>query len=1113
MNRVIVNHIKATLFVLFVYLSGGQTVFAVTDDCQEGRRWVSGLYDESLDTWDYVAPEEFFTPEGAKHPNYDETNANQHPYFFFNDTTCSSKNWSIRFTGYSQLGVYGEALAVVGINVEGPPDPPTLGRNPLPPLKKKLVIKDTLRRSAQGRHSLRGSLYRYEMGFDYHDDTIYFYRNGYIYRKERYEVCKVIDPNAYWEKLGGYLTNLDYWDYQNGTEYHEDFSDCSNTQEFPECEPEPPVTIEAEFELPNCSDSTLRLKASSNLLTSFKWIGPNGFSEKGDYLEIDYNKAKSGKYLVWGKLNDCSTPVYTILDIKIPKLKKDSVVRDYKCHGDTTYVGDKVYTENGIYRDTLKTAEGCDSVVISVLNFKYREGKEEITICKGQSFQFGDRTLTTPGVYKDTVKVPGCNCDSIVILTLLVDTIRAEAFDTICQGRTYVFGDTLIKDAGVYEHTFKTPEGCDSLVTLSLFTTHLNTTVSDQFCKGGSYIFGDTTLTQPGTYVRTFKTEEGCDSVVKLILSAYSIEGTDKVSICKGSSYLFGDTLIKDAGTYVRTLKTDGGCDSVVTLTVTTYTIENSIEASICQGSTYLFGDTLIANAGTYTRVFKTEGGCDSVVTLSVDVFLIEESVSDAICKGGTYIFGDSVITKPGTYTHTFKTPTGCDSVVTLTLTPFEITETVYENICVGNEFTFGDRVLTRAGTYIHTFKTEGGCDSTVTLHLTTTQLKGEVYDTICRGETYTLEGKTFDRTGTYNVTTKNEFGCDSIITLHLFIRKPLPPTVIDLVICKGDTFTYNSHEFTNAGNIRDTLSDIHGCDSIVVYHISYAPQSDTTFVYRTCSTDPVLAVDGKLYDKDTSFSTLLDFEGYECKLKTSITVITYPAIAMEDTSIHLCGKHRTRVVLDSIRRAKYHWLPEEGIDNPYSRNVMVTFNGDEAVYKVELTNGYCSDTALVTLTYTRPPVIDSIFINQDGEELTINVSEGKAPYYYQIDTTADWHNSVDFGKLDIGVHTAYVKDQNGCTTYKPFHYYIPVVPMPIVTPNGDGVYDTWEIKNLELYDSYTVKIYNRWGKLLKSYDSNYDGWDGYYNGAQMPSTDYWYTISVDLNEQFLHGHFTLLRQ
>jgi gliding motility-associated-like protein len=40
----------------------------------------------------------------------------------------------------------------------------------------------------------------------------------------------------------------------------------------------------------------------------------------------------------------------------------------------------------------------------------------------------------------------------------------------------------------------------------------------------------------------------------------------------------------------------------------------------------------------------------------------------------------------------------------------------------------------------------------------------------------------------------------------------------------------------------------------------------------------------------------------------------------------------------------------------------------------------------------------------------------------------------------------------------------------------------------------------------------DFDGWDGKYNGEDMPSTDYWYIIELRETGKRMVGHFLLRR-
>lgn len=1276
-NRAIVKHIFSAVVFLMLCLFGSQPVKAVTDDCSTGKIWRGYLYDENTDTWTEYLPEEFFTDSlGAVIPNYDEDDPKMHPYFEMQDTACATDNWSIRFTGYTHTGYWGESLAVTGIDIIGFTPNPSLKdlaedekierphKRPAPAKQeqKRFEIRDSTTNKHNIGHGLKASISKYEMGFDYHDDTIYFYRNGITYRKEPYHVCKMINPTAYWEKYGGRLERIDYWDYTNGTEYHEDFSDCSQTQEFPECEPQPEVTIEATFELPNCLDDTLRLKVTSNLLEDFHWEGPNGWTSTEQNPTLSYEDAVSGKYLVWSKLDPCSEPVYVLLDIKIPKLKSDTVYQVSTCHGDTVKIGDHFYTENGLYIDTLKTEAGCDSIVYTFLDFHYRESVVNDTFCTGGTYIHHGLVLTEPGTYTDTIKVAGCNCDSIVTLNLYAIPIENEIRETICKGNTYEFGDTTLYTAGTYIRKFKTPDGCDSTVTLHLTvniitsndtvvtcegkgyqfgdsllytpgdfshtfktkdncdsTVYLNfrtfpiiyydsalictgsflmfgdtmLTTSGIYsrkykapdgcnnteimclsvhpitnldtvtiCVGNSYVFGDTTIYSAGTYVHKFRTEggcdstvtlcvltdsiigeenvsicegssyefgdstyaiagdyvhrfktsEGCDSIVTLHLKTYPITGYETVTICEGGSYEFGDTILHKAGKYVRKFKTAQGCDSTVTLTLYTVPIIGHDTITICEGSSYLFGDTTLQKSGKYIRKFKTPGGCDSTVYLVLYTEPIATNDTVTICIGSYYLFGDTILKKPGKYIRKFKTPDGCDSTVTLRLYTEPIREQVYAKMCEGGSYVFGDTILNEAGNYKRTFKTQGGCDSTVYLNLRTYPNVVTVYDTICKGQEYVFNDSIYTKSGTYKHFGRTANGCDSTTILRLTVTRPGPPTVIPLTLCKGDSLVYNGHVFSQVGSFRDTLTDQHGCDSMVVYKVTFGYQHDTTFIYRTCEEDLVQTIDGNWFNQDTTYTVLLDFDNYECKVKTRIIVYAAHSVRMNDTTIHLCGKHHLRVNLDSLPKTSYQWMPNVGVVCPTCSSTDISFTGEQVSYQVALSNGYCYDTMNVEVETTPNPIVVAAGVNQEGENLVILVKSGTEPYYYQIDSVGDWHSSIDFEKLDIGVHMAYVKDDKGCIAKKRFSYYVPVIPAKLVSPNGDGVLDTWEIRNLELYKEYTIKIFDRWGKLLKTYHNSYDGWDGTYNGHLMPSTDYWYTIVVQENDQEEVGHFTLVR-
>ena len=78
-------------------------------------------------------------------------------------------------------------------------------------------------------------------------------------------------------------------------------------------------------------------------------------------------------------------------------------------------------------------------------------------------------------------------------------------------------------------------------------------------------------------------------------------------------------------------------------------------------------------------------------------------------------------------------------------------------------------------------------------------------------------------------------------------------------------------------------------------------------------------------------------------------------------------------------------------------------------------------------------------------------------------------------------------------------------------TPNGDGINDSWFIKNINIFPKSEISIFDRYGKLLYQFSGINKGWDGKFNSVDLPSSDYWFVINIG-NTKIIKGHFTLKR-
>jgi gliding motility-associated-like protein len=113
---------------------------------------------------------------------------------------------------------------------------------------------------------------------------------------------------------------------------------------------------------------------------------------------------------------------------------------------------------------------------------------------------------------------------------------------------------------------------------------------------------------------------------------------------------------------------------------------------------------------------------------------------------------------------------------------------------------------------------------------------------------------------------------------------------------------------------------------------------------------------------------------------------------------------------------------------------------------------------------------------------------------------------------------TFIVTDDNGCTeTAKhnaPFPTDICFNANPILTPNGDGNNDFFDIKCIHTVPN-TLEIYDRWNQAVVKPIVNYqNNWDGKRNGVLVPEGVYFFvaTYTDDQgNERTIKGHFNIL--
>lgn len=592
----------------------------------------------------------------------------------------------------------------------------------------------------------------------------------------------------------------------------------------------------------------------------------------GDTLLLEpITAADTGTYYVtkYVSLNGCRDTFYTTFTVTLPG---ETNLYQTICEGDSSLLGSDFYHHPGMYRDTARAVDGCDSISILHLSVTpYKRDTVWAAICEGNSYAFNGNVYTNTGVYYDTLPTPGC--DSIVTLLLTVNPYKRDSLRiSLCVGQSFAVGSNVYNQTGLYTDTLATAN-CDSIVVLNLLINdYKRDTLTATICEGQFFAVAGNNYSLPGVYSDTLTTIT-CDSIVTLNLTVnpYKRDTLHK-TICEGQKFTVGSQQYYLAGTYTDTLSTFT-CDSIVTLylSVTPYK-RDTLHINICEGQSYTAGLHSYTISGVYADTLST-ADCDSIVTLYLTVTPYKrDTLNISICEGQSYAVGSSNYSSSGIYSDTLSTLT-CDSIVTLYLvvTPYK-RDTLNISLCSGQGYTVGSNVYTQTGVYTDTLAT-GGCDSIVLLHLWVNDFKRDtLYVEICENQYYTVGSGNYFATGIYT-DTLSTLTCDSIVTLYLTVN-PLKRDTINAVICEEQTFTVGNSNYSATGIYSDTLTTA-GCDSIITLYLTVLPLKRDTINAVTCE-GQVYTVGSSNYTTSGIYTDTLTTAGCDSIVILNLTVNPY---------------------------------------------------------------------------------------------------------------------------------------------------------------------------------------------------------------------------------------------
>lgn len=154
--------------------------------------------------------------------------------------------------------------------------------------------------------------------------------------------------------------------------------------------------------------------------------------------------------------------------------------------------------------------------------------------------------------------------------------------------------------------------------------------------------------------------------------------------------------------------------------------------------------------------------------------------------------------------------------------------------------------------------------------------------------------------------------------------------------------------------------------------------------------------------------------------------------------------------------------------------------------------------------------VSTDVYTGYDGK-LVISVSDGIAPYTYIInpgETTTSDNPVYELANLESGTYQILVVDGNACRSSDAGQLVEikldedqKIIVNNALTPNGDGINDTWKIHYDPSLGKPEVYIFNIYGQEVYHSKSYQNDWKGSFNGSILPNGAYYYLIEFESEE------------
>lgn len=380
-----------------------------------------------------------------------------------------------------------------------------------------------------------------------------------------------------------------------------------------------------------------------------------------------------------------------------------------------------------------------------------------------------------------------------------------------------------------------------------------------------------------------------------------------------------------------------------------------------------------------------------------------------------------------------------------------------------------------------------------------------------------------YSKAGEYTVTLSvtSASGCESVIAKTFTVNGATPHASFEVLkpttLCSNKEVVVTSTASVDFGSITkiEWFADYLNAPSVKITDDDPQPGKQYRFQYpvftspssKTVSMRMLAYSGGTCVDEEIQTITLLAAPKVEFALIDDVCLERSPFVFNQGKEIN-----------GQAGKGSYYGkgISQNGLFSPALAGL-----GKHVVKYVFIANNGCADSLTREFTVMPTPVVnagrDTLLFEGDQIQLRSTALGSNLKY--------KWFPATGLSRDDIPdpiasphddlVYTLRVTSDQGCIASDQVGVKVlktPSVPNAF-SPNGDGVNDVWNIKNLKNYPNPSIQVFSRYGdRVFSSFSSADIAWDGKLNGIDIPVGTYYYIVKPGSGKAPISGSVTVLR-